>query len=77
MQKQISILKEHLDDLSANQIDHDDYMSYKRKVESLINRINELDTNLADILSRKNIGLEKSKKNYQQNKFLEIKKFSI
>ena len=75
LQKQISILKEHLDDLSANQIDHDDYMSYKRKVESLINRINELDTNLADILSRKNIGLEKSKKNYQQNKFLEIKKF--
>ena len=75
LQKQISILKEHLDDLSANQIDHDDYMGYKRKVESLINRINELDTNLADILSRKNIGLEKSKKNYQQNKFLEIKKF--
>ena len=75
LQKQISILKEHIDDLSANQIDHDDYMSYKRKVESLINRINELDTNLADILSRKNIGLEKSKKNYQQNKFLEIKKF--
>ena len=75
LQKQISILKEHIDDLSANQIDHDDYMGYKRKVESLINRINELDTNLADILSRKNIGLEKSKKNYQQNKFLEIKKF--
>ena len=75
LQKQISILKEHVDDLNANQIDHDDYMNYKRKVESLINRINELDTNLADILSRKNIGLEKSKKNNMQNKFLEIKKF--
>ena len=75
LQKQISILKEHVDDLNENQIDHDDYMSYKRKVESLLNRINELDTNFADILSRKNLGLEKNKKNNGPNKFLEIKRF--
>ena len=75
LQKQISILKDHVEDLNENQIDHDDYMSYKRKVESLINRINELDSNFADILSRKNLGLEKNKKNIGQNKFLELKKF--
>ena len=75
LQKQISILKDHVEDLNENQIDHDDYMSYKRKVESLINRINELDSNFADILSRKNLGLEKNKKNNGPSKFLEIKKF--
>ena len=75
LQKQISLLKESIDDLITNQIDRDDFMNYKSKVESLLHRLNELDNNLADILSRKNMFEEKNKKNNGPNKFLEIKKF--
>ena len=75
LQKQISVLKESVDELTTNQIDRDDFMNYKSKVESLLHRLNELDNNLADILSRKNIISEKNKKNIGQNKFLELKKF--
>ena len=55
LQKQISVLKENIDDLNANQIDHDDYNGYKRKVESLLNRMNDLDTTFTELLNRKNI----------------------
>ena len=75
LQKQISILKEHIDDLNAKQLDHDDYFNYKRKIESLINRMNELDMNFTELLNKKNLKLEKKGKNNGQNKFLEIKKF--
>ena len=75
LQNQISVLKESVDELTTNQIDRDDFMNYKSKVESLLHRLNELDNNLADILSRKNIISEKNKKNIGQNKFLELKKF--
>ena len=75
LQKQISVLKENIDDLNANQIDHDDYNGYKRKVESLLNRMNDLDTTFTELLNRKNISLEKNKKHQEANKFLEIKKF--
>ena len=75
LQKQISLLKESIDDLITNQIDRDDFMNYKSKVKSLLHRLNELDNNLADILSRKNMFEEKNKKNNGPNKFLEIKKF--
>jgi chromosome segregation ATPase len=69
LQKQISVLKENIDDLNANQIDHDDYNSYKRKVESLLNRMNDLDTTFTELLNRKNISLEKNKKHPEANKF--------
>ena len=75
LQKQISILKEHIDDLNAKQLDHDDYFNYKRKIESLINRMNELDSNFTELLNKKNLKLEKKGKNNGQYKFLEIKKF--
>ena len=75
LQKQISVLKEHLDDLSAKQLDHDDYFNYKRKIESLVNRMNELDNNFTDLLNKKNLKLEKKGKNNGRDKFLEIKKF--
>ena len=74
LRKQLSFLKENVDDLNAKQIDHDDFMSYNTKVESLMNRLNELDNNVADILNRKNFAMEK-KKNIETNKYLEIKKY--
>ena len=75
LQKQISVLKEYMDDLNGKQIDLDDFNSCKRKVESLLNRMNDLDTTFTELLNRKNISLEKNKKNPETNKFLEIKKF--
>jgi len=32
LQKKISVMKEQIDDIIAKQIDHDDFMSFKRKV---------------------------------------------
>ena len=75
LQKQISVLKEYIDELNEKQIDRDDYNGYKHKVESLLNRMNDLDTTFTELLNRKNFSLEKNKKNQDANKFLELKKF--
>ena len=75
LQKQISVLKEYIDELNQKQIDRDDYGNYKRKVESALNRMNDLDTTFTELLNRKNISLEKNKRNPEANKFLELKKF--
>ena len=75
LQKQISMLKEQIDDLSANQIDHEDYSNYKRRFEIVINKINDLETNFEELLNKKNLKLEKNKKNEGKNKYLEIKRF--
>ena len=73
--KKISVMKEQIDDIIAKQIDHDDFMSFKRKVESLLNRTDELESNFDEILNKKNFVLEKNRKKVDANKFLEIKKF--
>ena len=75
LQKKISVMKEQIDDIIAKQIDHDDFMSFKRKVESLLNRTDELESNFDEILNKKNFVLEKNRKKVDTNKFLEIKKF--
>ena len=75
LQKQISVLKEYIDELNEKQIDRDDYNGYKRKVESALNRMNDLDTTFTELLNRKNISLEKNKKHPEENKYLELKKF--
>ena len=75
LQKKISVMKEQIDDIIAKQIDHDDFMSFKRKVESLLNRTDELESNFDEILNKKNFVLEKNRKKVDANKFLEIKKF--
>ena len=51
LQKKISVMKEQIDDIIAKQIDHDDFMSFKRKVESLLNRTDELESNFDEILN--------------------------
>ena len=75
LQKKISVMKEQIDDIIAKQIDHDDFMSFKRKVESLLNITDELESNFDEILNKKNFVLEKNRKKVDTNKFLEIKKF--
>ena len=75
LQKQISNLRELVEDLNAKQMDRDDYLSYKQKVESLINKMKELGDSFAELSNKKNFGFEKNKKNNKANKYLELKNF--
>ena len=75
LQKQITFLKEQFDDYNADQTDHEDLQNVKRKVETLTNKSYELETNFQELLTKKNLNLEKNRQNFDINKYLEKKFF--
>ena len=75
LQKQITFLKEQFDDFNSDQTVHDDLQNVKRKVESISNKTYELESNFQELLTKKNINLEKNRQNFDINKYLEIKTF--
>ena len=75
LQKQITFLREQFDDYNSDQTDHEDIQILKRKVESITNKAYELDSNFQELLTKKNISLEKNRQNFDFNKYLEIKAF--
>ena len=75
LQKQITYLKEQFDDYNADQTDHEDLQNVKRKVETLTNKSYELETNFQELLTKKNLNLEKNRQNFDINKYLEKKFF--
>ena len=75
IQRQVSLLKEHLEDLLANTNDHDDLQEVKRRLEVFNSKIHELETNQQDyIVKSKQTSHIKSHVS-NPDKFLEINKF--
>ena len=75
LQKQITFLREQFDDYNADQTDHEDLQNIKRKVELFSNKIYDLDNSFQELLTKKNLNLEKNKHVIDSSKFLEIKVF--
>ena len=75
LQKQITFLKEQFDDYNSDQTIHEDLQNMKKKIESITNKTYELDNNFQELLTKKNINLEKNRHNIDMNKYLEIKTF--
>ena len=73
LQRQITYLKEQLDDFNADQSDHEDIQNLKRKLESFAGEIHELDENFKDLMNKKNLGNENKKQFIDGSKYLEIK----
>ena len=75
LQKQITYLKEQFDDYNADQTDHEDLQNIKRRIETITNKMHDLDNTFQDLLTKKNFNLEKNRQNIDSSKFLEIKTF--
>lgn len=73
LQRQITYLKEQLDDFNADQTDHEDIQNLKRKLESFSGEIHELDENFKDLMNKKNLGNDNKKQLLDGSKYLEIK----
>ena len=73
LQRQITYLKEQLDDFNADQTDHEDIQNLKRKLESFAGEIHELDENFKDLMNKKNLGNDNKKQLLDGSKYLEIK----
>ena len=75
LQKQITYLKEQFDDYNSDQTDHEDLQNIKRRIEIMTNQLHDLDTTFQELLSKKNINLEKNKQNIDGSKYLEKRIF--
>jgi hypothetical protein len=75
LQKQITYIKEQFDDFNSDQTDHEDLQNIKRRIEIMTNKLHDLDSNFQELLTKKNINLEKNKQNIDGSKYLEKKTF--
>lgn len=73
LQRQITYLKEQLDDFNADQTDHEDIQNLKRKLETFAGEIHELDENYKDLMNKKNFGADNRRQLLDGSKYLEIK----
>jgi len=73
LQRQITYLKETLDDFTADQTDHEDIQNLKRKLESFSGELHELDENFKDLMNKKNLGADNKRQLLDGSKYVEIK----